>query len=467
MNSLRKTLAALLVLACSSSIVMVQYPTAVAQNRTITVPYDYPTINSAIENALDGDTILLKRGTYPGPFNDTLVINKSITIQGEDSENTIINFNPPLVPLAIFTYNYMGYTNPLKIQADHVEISDLTLNTPGGAISVGGQAIELKNNHINTSISVDGSYVKISGNTFHSITMYGSFHELSNNTLSGIVQNRASYSTITANNITGSGVDGLVIIEGNSNIVYGNRINADGWQGITLRLNVNGTIVAKNYITGCVGIRLEWASNSIVSANIIKDSNYTAIALVHGDNNILSGNHVENTWIGIEVGYDQTDISRNGGPKADNNTIFHNNFINNLQQGRDWNWLGTNHWDSGGEGNYWGDYNGSDWNFDGLGDSAYILEEAKSYYAEATRGLDYHPLMAPFNAEGVRVELPEWAPSVIEESTLIPAQEPIPAHSNVIPIAAIAATIVAIIVSIFLLVIRRQRKIAHLKHTLG
>jgi parallel beta-helix repeat protein len=439
----------------STSLIMA---TPTTSSNVITVPDDYPTIDSAIENAMDGDTILLKRGTHQGPLNKTLVINKSITLKGEGSENTIINFDPPMVPMAIFTYNYMGYTYPLKIQADNVEISDLTLNTLGGAISVEGQAIELINNRINTSITVNGIYVKISGNIFHSVTLYGSYHELFNNTLSGVVQSRTSYSTIAANEIIGSSVYGQIIIEGNSNIIYGNRINTNDGVGITLRLNANETIVAKNYITGCVGIRMEWASNSLISANTIKDSNYTAIDLLHGNNNILSGNHVENTWKGIKVGYDQSDISRKGGPKADNNIIFHNNFISNSQQGLDWNWLGTNHWDSGGEGNYWSDYNGSDWNFDGIGDSAYILEEAKSHYAETTRGIDHHPLMAPFNIEGVRIELPEWAPSVSEELALIPAQELISAHSNFIPMTTVATIIVAMVASIVLLSNRRHKK---------
>ncbi len=71
------------------------------------------------------------------------------------------------------------------------------------------------------------------------------------------------------------------------------------------------------------------------------------------------------------------------------NTIYYNNFINNAQQAIDD--IGTNQWDDGypSGGNYWSDYNGTDGNSDGIGDTPYYFDG----------GQDDYPLMEPWNPE--------------------------------------------------------------------
>ncbi len=54
-------------------------PDAPAGARTLTVPGEFPTIQQAIENARQGDKIVVKPGTYPGG----IVISKSIIVESE------------------------------------------------------------------------------------------------------------------------------------------------------------------------------------------------------------------------------------------------------------------------------------------------------------------------------------------------------------------------------------------------
>ena len=69
-----KKVALLLVLVLTASSIITFLPVK-AEGRTIVVPDDYPTIMASIANAIDGDTILVRKGTYK---EHSLVINKTI-----------------------------------------------------------------------------------------------------------------------------------------------------------------------------------------------------------------------------------------------------------------------------------------------------------------------------------------------------------------------------------------------------
>ena len=89
---MKKKTALLLILILTTSSAIAILPVK-AQPRTIFVPDDYKTIADAIGNATNGDTIFVRQGTYE---EHTLTINKTISLLGEDKENTtIINIDEP------------------------------------------------------------------------------------------------------------------------------------------------------------------------------------------------------------------------------------------------------------------------------------------------------------------------------------------------------------------------------------
>ncbi len=107
MGKITRTLALLLVGLFLISIATVQTLTANPQSKTIVVPDNYTTIQSAIDHANNGDTILVKKGYYP----ETLVVNKSISIIGEDRNRTIIDGQKKLSQVILLDGDNITFCN--------------------------------------------------------------------------------------------------------------------------------------------------------------------------------------------------------------------------------------------------------------------------------------------------------------------------------------------------------------------
>ena len=88
---------ALLMLVSLGALLLAVVSIAGAEGATITVPDDYPTINSAIENATDYDTLFIKDGNY----TETVVIWRPLTVMGESRDGTIIWSENPFAVLMV------------------------------------------------------------------------------------------------------------------------------------------------------------------------------------------------------------------------------------------------------------------------------------------------------------------------------------------------------------------------------
>jgi parallel beta-helix repeat protein len=158
-------------------------------------------------------------------------------------------------------------------------------------------------------------------------------------------------------------------------------------------------------------------SDSEITAN-----NFTkieGIAIYNmASNNLIVGNNFQGNYEGILVNTNQDLFF--------GNTFYCNNFDHNtvnvvIPYIR--NYLPTsNNWDNGSVGNYWSDYNGTDADSDGIGDSPYVLETTYTDYEQnrnvtLEEGKDNYPSMMPFDIDIVNVELPQPAASSPTPST--------------------------------------------------
>jgi parallel beta-helix repeat protein len=384
---MNKGVVLLLVLLLTASSLTVLKPVR-AESRKIVVPDDYSTIVEAIDKAADGDTVLVKKGIYEGAQNQTMFINKTISLMGEDAASTTINLHPPLVPMYIFTYEYMGYLNSISIDAQGVKISDFTINTPGGNIAINSDKVTLSHNNITTGVSVNGAESQIIGNTiWGGISLGGTNQTIAQNIVKGEISVNGRY-TVVADNTLSGGWD-VITISSNNNLILNNTILDNEGAGIDLKYNVSENTIAKNDLTHSY-ILLE----TRCSLNNVYGNKFYSIGLM-GFSNVFTANRIVHVNIGGFHG---------GSIDAANNNFYHNNFVGSAPEftvftkepgplildGNFWNGnMGIAPYD------VYGDYH----YFDGA-----VREDTTVYL-----GQDHSPLQSPFDISSIDVKLPAWA----------------------------------------------------------
>ena len=204
----------------------------------------------------------------------------------------------------------------------------------------------------------------------------------------GVYLDGVNYCSIAENNITDN-FYGVRLLDSSDNRVCGNNVTNSFSFGITLGPDSNDNRISGNNVSTSYNgsIRVYASLNNRISNNYITDT-YYGILLDSSFGTTLSGNDI----IGNEVGV-STFLS-------ENNSIYHNNFLDNTQQVEVQSSGYFNLWDdyypSGG--NYWSDYLGVDLysgpgqnepGGDGIGDTSYVIDGENE---------DAFPLMEPWHA---------------------------------------------------------------------
>lgn len=279
---------------------------------------NYTTIQDAIDNTSDGDTIFVYNGTY----YENPVIGKSIDLIGENKENTIINSSSK-------------FSDVVKVNKDWVNISGFTIENCEG-IEVAGMKLEADHclikeiifrNNEPYALSLNPSdYTTIKDNTFTENRI-------------GIYTKFSDYNTISNNIVSDNEQYGIVCAFSSNNNIIDNKASSNGIIGFITN-NCNYFDIINNT-----------ASSNEQNGMYILDSNNIMV---------FKNNICNNNYFGI--------LCEN----SNNNIIYHNNFIENNQNAKDDD---ANTWYNSTiqEGNYWDDYTGEDSGGDGIGDTPYDI----------------------------------------------------------------------------------------------
>ena len=323
-----------------------QHPDNVkASSKTIFVPDDYPTIQTAIDNASQGDTVFVRNGTY----NENLVIEKPLSLIGEDSRGTTI--------VGVYVY-YSRDT--IIVSADDVSISGFTI------IGSGSFGIHVENGGSNRQPIGCRIVNNNIMNASTGIIAYG----MSNPT-TGI--RYPSDLVISENNITQNTDRGIYCSASNTTI-SGNSIKANGGEGIIVDECVNVTILQNNIMSNGRGLLLRWWGPFYVYGNNITDMSAGIVFGEFCSNATVYANNISRNGVGVELA-NVGDIDLIG----KYNTVYYNNIVDNAQQVVVYPKSDVVAWDNGKIGNHWNDHSGH---------SAYVIDENNS---------DHYPLTQPVN----------------------------------------------------------------------
>jgi len=322
-----------------------------AQAQPIVVPDDYSTIQDAINNANEGNTIFVKEGVY----FEHIKIDKSLFLVGEDKESTVINAQQEGPTILVLQNNVtlIGFTilngitpasptpyfpwvaRPAGIHLLHVSNCNITNNK----IENTGCGIWLYNSHNNqireNQVINNSNSMRLelsSNNTIESNHLKNCFD--------GIIFTSSGNNIVKNNNIVNAsnqfGVMGENISHYTNHVENSNKIDN---KPIYYWIDKTNQVVPSD--AGYVGL-VNCENITVQNTNITK--NNEAILLAFTEKSIITNNFLVNNKFGIQL-YESSDnliidnsiiANSNDGIKIDashQNNITQNTITNNKDSG--------------------------------------------------------------------------------------------------------------------------------------
>jgi len=253
---------------------------------------NYSKIQDAIDNASDGDTIFVYNGTYN--LTETIFLNKSINLIGENKSNTKIDS--------------INCGTAIYVFADNSNISGFTIIN-------NNESIDRNYNMVGIWITPHADYTNISNNIIS--RHYAGIHMASDSNHNRIFNNiiAENSDTLTQHFIGHDGA-GILLFNNKENEIFGNNIDYNG-NGIYLITSEKNHIY-NNIILNSenIGISVDRSHSNTIRNNEINNSS-RGVLISEGNENIVHNNNISYCFIGVELE-----------EKSYKNNIHHNNLFN-------------------------------------------------------------------------------------------------------------------------------------------
>ena len=359
-----RPLARLAMLAALCAVAALACSAALARTLTVCDGCEHRSVRDAIAAAADGDTVLVKAGTYR---EGALVIAKAITLEGEgwpvldgELQHAIVTVEADDVVVRGFVLRDAGRSHITDIAALRVaEVSDCLIennrveNAFFGIYFAKSSGCVVRGNRV----TGEGTNEAYTGNAIH---LWGTnYMTVEDNYATGyrdgIYLEFARGASVRRNVSEGNLRYGLHFMYSEDSVFEDNVLRANG-AGVAImyskRIDMHGNTFADNWGAAAYGLLLKEINDSVVSRNTFEGN--SAAVYVDGSNRTdLTRNDF------LRNGYALRVLSNSMGMR-----VMYNNFIGNTfdvvtNANRSYNSFLENYWDA---------YEGYDLDRDGVGD---------------------------------------------------------------------------------------------------
>nr|AAU83887.1 cell surface protein [uncultured archaeon GZfos34H9] len=255
----------------------------------IHVPDDFARIQWAVDNAIAGDTIIVRGGTY----NENVKVNKRLTIRS--------NSGPAHTTVVAEKTN----AHVFEVTANYVSIKGFTVKNAIGKNEAGL--------HIYAGLYIHADHCNITdnravGNAYGFFLSDSTKNTIRNNTASanygdGIYLDYSDSNTLSNNTVVKSNHRGIRLWHSHGNAVYNNDVALNNQYGIRLDYSHDNLLVQnKARSNNRDGYSLDYSNNNILINNIANLNNEIGISVIHSNKNTLINNTASaNNEVGISL----------------------------------------------------------------------------------------------------------------------------------------------------------------------
>ena len=246
-------------------------------------PGNYTRIQDAIDNASTGDTIHV----YSGIYNENILIEKTLTLEGENKDTTIINGGKNTSTISIFNDNVqiMGFT-----------ITNSSWNW-GAGVTINANHCKITNNVI---LDCD-CFIRLQSAYENTIENNNIIRQAQAWLKYGIKLEHSENNHIIKNNITNIAYS-MQLEESNGNTISNNIFTRN--QGSIWLIKSHNNSLTENTITLTDDNFCFWiqeSNNNLIMKNYVYDNEGIGIWILDSQGNRIQENQINNNLYGMSI----------------------------------------------------------------------------------------------------------------------------------------------------------------------